>query len=170
MFWIVLERQGKGPMKATPLTVAAALAIALTACSGGGEKAPEPSISSEPATEEATETAVTTASVENEDGIPPELRGRWGLSPADCTSTKGDAKGLLTVSAYQLVFYEAVAKLAEIKASGPGSVTASFDFSGEGQSWNLDVALSSHDGGKTLVRKDTGPDAAPAPLTYTKCP
>src|SRR4051812_2684079 len=26
--------------------------------------------------------------------IPTAIRGRWGLVPADCTSTRGDAKGL----------------------------------------------------------------------------
>src|SRR5688572_30753552 len=30
--------------------------------------------------------------------IPASLHGRWGLTPADCTSTRGDAKGLLIVS------------------------------------------------------------------------
>src|SRR6476659_3156800 len=27
--------------------------------------------------------------------IPAALHGRWGLTPGDCTSTRGDAKGLL---------------------------------------------------------------------------
>src|SRR5687768_11553061 len=38
--------------------------------------------------------------------IPAALHGRWGMSPADCTSTRGDAKGLLVVSADGLRFYE----------------------------------------------------------------
>ena len=29
--------------------------------------------------------------------IPAALRGRWGMTPADCTSTRGDAKGLLEI-------------------------------------------------------------------------
>src|SRR5215218_6684586 len=38
--------------------------------------------------------------------IPASLHGRWGLTPADCTSTRGDAKGLLVISADGLKFYE----------------------------------------------------------------
>ena len=33
--------------------------------------------------------------------IPAAIQGRWGLTPADCTSTRGDAKGLLTIGAGQ---------------------------------------------------------------------
>ncbi|MEJ2410678.1 MAG: hypothetical protein P8Y48_15580, partial [Novosphingobium sp.] len=65
--------------------------------------------------------------------------------------------------------YESVAELGLIKARDADSITAAFEFSGEGQSWILDVTLSTPDGGKTLVRKDKGPDAAPEPLTYQKC-
>ena len=65
----------------------------------------------------ADESAVTpTNELENGDGgarqlttataIPASLHGRWGLTPADCTSTRGDAKGLLIVSADGLKFYE----------------------------------------------------------------
>ncbi len=51
--------------------------------------------------------------------IPASLHGRWGMTPADCTSTRGDAKGLLIVSADGLKFYESVAKPAgELKTSG----------------------------------------------------
>ena len=36
--------------------------------------------------------------VDNSPGpIPAAIRGRWGLTPADCTSTRGDAKGLLEI-------------------------------------------------------------------------
>src|SRR3954467_10096462 len=38
--------------------------------------------------------------------IPAALQGRWGLTPGDCTSTLGDAKGLLIVNATELRFYE----------------------------------------------------------------
>ena len=42
--------------------------------------------------------------------IPAALHGRWGLTPGDCTKTRGDAKGLLVVSGDNLQFYEARAK------------------------------------------------------------
>ncbi|SFF73189.1 hypothetical protein SAMN05518801_10140 [Novosphingobium sp. CF614] len=164
-------------MTKTALIPAAALALALSACSGGGEaprqsseeaseEASEKAPSSEAAAPEATSEAVATAA----GTIPEVLRGRWGLVPADCTSTKGDAKGLMTVSADKLTFYESVAELGQVKAAEADRVAASYAFSGEGQTWLLDVALSSPDGGKTLVRRDSGPDAMPGPLTYTKCP
>lgn len=38
--------------------------------------------------------------------IPSALQGRWGLTPGDCTSRLGDAKGLLIVGANVLRFYE----------------------------------------------------------------
>ena len=38
--------------------------------------------------------------------IPAALQGRWGLTPGDCTSALGDAKGLLVVNDSELRFYE----------------------------------------------------------------
>ena len=38
--------------------------------------------------------------------IPAALQGRWGLTPGDCTSTLGDAKGLLIVNSTELRFYK----------------------------------------------------------------
>ncbi|MCT2400507.1 hypothetical protein [Novosphingobium mangrovi (ex Huang et al. 2023)] len=158
-------------MKTIPLIAPAALApvalaLALSACSGGSP-APEATASSEAVAQAGGVSAEQAAA---DDTIPEALRGRWGLVPADCTSTKGDAKGLLTVSEDALTFYESAATLGFIKARDKDMITAAFEFSGEGQSWVLDVTLSSPDGGKTLVREDTGPEAAPKPLTYTKCP
>lgn len=101
--------------------------------------------------------------------IPETIRGRWGLVPADCTSTRGDAKGLLVVSADQLRFYESVAKLGEIKEAGESRIRGTFDYSGEGQSWTNDVVLDVQDDGKTMIRRDYGKDAMPGPLKYTRC-
>ena len=152
-----------------------ALLGALAACSS--EPEPDAAASNEPVASEATmpasdasqapdagETALVDTSA-----IPPMLRGRWGLVPADCTSDRGDAKGLLTVGADKLEFYESVAELGDVKRIDPSEVTGAFAFSGEGQTWDLEVTLKSPDGGKTMVRTDKGPDAAPAPLTYAKC-
>ncbi|WP_159983129.1 MULTISPECIES: hypothetical protein [unclassified Novosphingobium] len=115
---------------------------------------------------EAPEPAVGTASV---DEIPQAARGRWGLVAADCTSTRGDAKGLLEVSADQLKFYESVAKLGTIKEAGESRIRATFLYSGEGQSWTQDVVLDAQGDGKTLIRRDYGKDAMPGPLKYTRC-
>ena len=102
--------------------------------------------------------------------IPAALRGRWGLTPMDCTTKQGDAKGLLTITADKLEFYESVATLGPIREVDADSIGASFDFTGEGESWIQEVVLSTPDGGKTLVREDIGPRAQPGPFTYTKCP
>lgn len=101
--------------------------------------------------------------------IPSAIQGRWGLVPADCTSDQGDAKGLLTIDATTLKFYESRATLGAVKELDDGGIEAAFAFSGEGQTWNLDIDFDVEDGGKTLIRKETGRDAAPRPLKYTRC-
>lgn len=165
------------PSKSMAL-LAATAALALSACS----KEPEAPATQAAATEteevfqeeagtasdlpEPEATATTGVSV---DAIPEAARGRWGLVAADCTSTKGDAKGLLEVSADQLKFYESVAKLGTIKEAGESRIRATFAYSGEGQSWTQDVVLDAQDDGKTLIRRDYGKDAMPGPLKYTRC-
>jgi hypothetical protein len=101
--------------------------------------------------------------------IPLAVQGRWGLVPADCTSTRGDAKGLLTIDATTLKFYESRATLGAIKDVDDDGIEATFAFSGEGQTWSLDLDLDVEDGGKTLIRKEQGQDASPKPLKYTRC-
>lgn len=145
------------------------LALGLMACSK------EPAAPSEPPTENTLPQPSATAPAATEPtvvptAIPAVLQGRWGIVDADCTSTQGDAKGLLTIDADSLKFYESAATLGRIRSGSSTALKADFAFTGEGQSWNLDVALSSPDEGKTLIRKDTGPDAAPGTLTYKKCP
>lgn len=157
---------------------AVALALGLSACSKQPEPAPSETSSEAPteviAEPDAAPKDTPAAPLEASeavaaDVIPPALRGRWGLVAGDCTGPADVAKGLMTVSADQLKFYEAVAKLTTVKSAKADAMTGNFEFSGEGQSWTLQVALTSPDGGKTMIRKDTGPDAAPQPLHYKKC-
>jgi len=101
--------------------------------------------------------------------IPQPIRGRWGLVPADCTTDLAGAKGLLTIGAEQMKFYEAVAKLGPIKDVGDTHIRATFNYSGEGQAWKLDVVLRLDDGGKTLVKRDFGPEAMPGEFRYRRC-
>jgi hypothetical protein len=105
-----------------------------------------------------------------EQGIPTVAQGRWGLVPADCTSTRGDAKGLLTVGATTLTFYESVGKLGTIRDRAENRITAEFAFSGEGMTWSRTETLEVKDGGKTLVRTEAGGDEPGGPFTYTRCP
>jgi hypothetical protein len=101
--------------------------------------------------------------------IPVALRGRWGLVPGDCTSTRGDAKGLLTITADKLEFYESVGMLDSVAEAAATRVRGSFDFEGEGMTWQRDVVLDVQDDGATLVRREYGDDAAPGPFRYAKC-
>ncbi|MFC0203739.1 hypothetical protein [Novosphingobium soli] len=159
--------------------VAVAAALALAGCSkepDGSATSAAPTETEEvfqesPAPVEATETGEADAGAEAAamSEIPDAIRGRWGLVPADCTSTRGDAKGLLEVSADQLKFYESVAKLGEIKEAGESRIRATFAYTGEGQSWTQDVVLDVADDGRTMTRRDYGKDALPGPLKYTRC-
>ncbi len=101
--------------------------------------------------------------------IPAALQGRWGLVPADCTSTRGDAKGLLTISATKLDFYESVGTLDTIMDAEPTRIRAAFDFEGEGMTWQREIVLDVQDDGATLIRREYGEDAAPGPFRYAKC-
>ena len=101
--------------------------------------------------------------------IPAALQGRWGMVPADCTSTRGDAKGLLTIDGKTLQFYESVGTLGEVKEHSDTHLRAAFAFTGEGMSWTREEMLDVKDNGKTLVRQEYGEDAQPGPLQYSKC-
>ena len=137
--------------EATPVPMATA--------TGTASATPGPEESASPTT------GGSTASV-----IPAAIRGRWGLVPADCTSTRGDAKGLLTIDATTLKFYESRATLGAVAERSDTRVRATFAFSGEGMTWNRGEALDVQDGGRTLVRREYGEDAAPGPSKYSRCP
>ena len=101
--------------------------------------------------------------------IPAVIRGRWGLVAADCDPARDDAKGLLTISADKLEFYESVGTLDTIMEADPARIRAAFEFEGEGMSWEREIVLDVQDGGSTLVRREYGEDAAPGPFRYAKC-
>jgi len=101
--------------------------------------------------------------------LPAAMQGRWGLVPADCTSTRGDAKGLLTITADKLQFYESVGTLDTVVDAEPNRIRASFKFEGEGMTWQREASLDVQDNGATLIRREYGEDAAPGPFRYTKC-
>ena len=67
--------------------------------------------------------------------IPAQYLGRWGMVAADCTSTRGDAKGLITIAAKTIKFYEATATLKAQRPSIATSFSGLFGFTGEGQTW-----------------------------------
>jgi hypothetical protein len=97
------------------------------------------------------------------------MRGRWGLVPADCSGPASEAKGLMTVGADTIDFYEAHGTLASASSSDAEHLRGTFAMTGEGANWNRDEALVLTDGGLTLVRREFGKDAIPEPLTYHRC-
>jgi hypothetical protein len=96
--------------------------------------------------------------------IPADIRGRWGLTPRDCTSPLGDAKGLLVINATELRFYESRGVPAGDVQTSPDSISGDFAFTGEGQSWTRHVTLELR-GGK-LVRTERDPIAS---FNYVRC-
>jgi hypothetical protein len=86
------------------------------------------------------------------------------MTPADCTSTRGDAKGLLVVSADWMVFYESEAVPARNVETSNDSISADFAFTGEGQSWTKFQTLTLDD--DRLVRTESSPMAS---FTYVRC-
>jgi len=147
--------------------------FALAACDAGtrdGERTiateAEATAPAEPAAPAATSTPNPAPAAAT---IPAAIQGRWGLVAADCTSTRGDAKGLLTIDGTTLRFYEAVGTLGEVAEATDTRLRAAFDFTGEGMTWRRDEALEVADEGRTLLRREYGEDAAPGPFRYNKC-
>jgi len=101
--------------------------------------------------------------------IPRALRGRWGMVKNDCTSTHGDAKGLMEITAARLTFYESRGMLAKISEIEPTRLRALYNFEGEGQTWQRDMVLEVQDGGHSLVRKEYGDGGAADSYHYTRC-
>jgi len=96
--------------------------------------------------------------------IPAAFQGRWGLTPADCTSALGDAKGLLVINAAELRFYESRAVPSSNVQADRDSISGDFHFTGEGQSWTKYEAIKLNK--QKLTRTETNPTAS---FTYAKC-
>ena len=96
--------------------------------------------------------------------IPTFLHGRWGMTPQDCTSTRGDAKGLLVITAGELRFYESRAVPVGNLNGSKDSFSADYRFTGEGQTWTSFETLQLQR--TRLVRTTSSPMAS---YTYAKC-
>lgn len=101
--------------------------------------------------------------------IPAALHGRWALVAADCTSTRGDTKGLMVVGPTSVRFYESIATLGAVKEQSATLIAARFAFSGEGMEWQRDMTLDGQEGGGVLIKREYGDDAPPGPFKYTRC-
>jgi hypothetical protein len=162
-------------MRIFPTVALAALAVA--GCNDTSAPAPAPSTDAAAVPEPAPATpppraspAPTSADTPAATQIPAAVQGRWGLVANDCDPARDDAKGLLTVGPDTLRFYESRATLGPIKEVDATRIRATFAFTGEGMTWTRDIVLDAQDGGKTLIRREYGADAAPSPLRYMRCP
>ena len=98
----------------------------------------------------------------NQAFFPAQYRGRWGMVPADCTSTRGDAKGLITIGDTTVKFYESLANLKEQRPAMATSFSGLFAFTGEGQKWEKVMTFTRT--GDALKRADEE-----GSFTYTRC-
>jgi hypothetical protein len=96
--------------------------------------------------------------------IPAALHGRWGMTPADCISTRGDAKGLLEIGPDALKFYESRAVPGTTIETGDQGISGNFNFTGEGQEWSKYVSLKLQ--GEVLTRTERNPVAS---YDYARC-
>jgi hypothetical protein len=94
--------------------------------------------------------------------FPAQYRGRWGMVAADCTSTRGDAKGLITIGDTTVKFYETLASLKEQRPAIATSFAGLFAFTGEGQKWEKVMTFTRT--GETLKRADEE-----GSFTYKRC-
>lgn len=144
--------------------------IALGACGSGSDEADQPAPQAETATEIApANTPPASADADDIDAIPAAFHGRWGLVAADCEPGRADAKGLLTIGTDRLEFYESVATLNEVQDASPTGIRATFDFTGEGMSWERDMAFELEDGAATMVRSEFENGAITDTFRYAKC-
>jgi hypothetical protein len=94
--------------------------------------------------------------------IPAQYQGRWGMVAADCTSTRGDAKGLMTVGDTSIKFYESTATIENQRPAKATSFSGLFAFRGEGQTWEKVMTFTRN--GNSLERAD--PEGR---FTYQRC-
>lgn len=96
--------------------------------------------------------------------IPAAFHGRWGMVPGDCTSTRGDAKGLISVADITVRFYESTATLAKVTGDYPENFSGLYNFTGEGQTWQKAMTLKLIGSSNTLIRSDKD-----GRFTYKRC-
>jgi hypothetical protein len=164
-----------------------AIALVLAGCGEGGPVSSEAGRSEGPSAELVAGSDVGTASAEGSAPanvsapggrapltsgdtaaadltIPAALHGRWGMTPDDCTSTRGDAKGLLLIDGQQLRFFESTARPARNVKMSADTLSADFAFAGEGMTWTKFETLQVRDG--RLTRTESSPMAS---FTYVRC-
>ncbi|MFW2850924.1 hypothetical protein ACM61V_03215 [Sphingomonas sp. TX0543] len=147
--------------------IALMILVALGACKAPVAEqrsaAPDPGIANDAATASGALPTQAPSPIPDK-RIPVSFQGRWGLVPADCTTTNGDEKGLMTVTADRLSFYESRATITKLVAVSPTVLDATLAFSGEGQTWEEKTPLTLSENGTVLSRVADGQT-----LRYTRC-
>jgi hypothetical protein len=92
--------------------------------------------------------------------------GRWGLTPGDCKNGVSDAKGLISVQGSLVKFYEATATMRDGQRETMTSMSANFEFVGEGQKWEKKVRYQLRDDRQVLIRTDLDDGVS---YTYQRC-
>lgn len=115
------------------------------------------------------ETALNKAGA-GDTAIPAALQGRWGQVANDCQPGRADAKGLLVITADTLKFYESSGKVGKVETRTASRLVANFAMMGEGMEWNRRMAFDLSNGGRTMVRNESGAEAPYEPVTYQRCP
>ena len=101
--------------------------------------------------------------------IPAQFHGRWGINRADCTSTRGDNKGLLTINDTRLTFYESRGTIDKVLGATTSSFDARYGFTGEDQTWQRTERFKLVND-KLQRRTDAEPgQEPPVNLTYERC-
>jgi hypothetical protein len=95
--------------------------------------------------------------------IPTAFRGRWAMTPADCTRPVVGGEGGLLITGNELRFYQSVARPVDVRATG-NSIAGRFTFRGEGSRWTRHEVIEIRD--HKLVRTESGPMAS---YTYARC-
>ena len=171
-------------MKQAHFTLPALLALALAACQQPADdsniainnevnaaEAANAAVEALPPSEQAGDPNIINGLNEADDAgsedpnvafIPAQYRGRWGMVAADCTSTRGDAKGLITIADTTIKFYESIANLKERRPAIATSFSGLFGFTGEGQNWQKVMTFTRD--GNTLTRAEQD-----GRFTYTRC-
>lgn len=144
-----------------PSPVAEGASTITTVPSGASDPAPMPS-GGAPVTASGSSAGGTQAPASP--AILAAFQGRWGLTPQDCTTALGDAKGLLVISGGEVRFYESRAIPAADAHVANGILTGNFHFAGEGQTWTRFERFERDK--DVLVRTESDPAAS---FTYAKC-
>ncbi len=163
------------------------LAVLLALCACGSEPPPPGNVAAAQAPDTAAPPASSAAPASPEIAapaaaaeeppltvIPNRFAGRWGITAEDCTSTRGDAKGLMTIEGDRIRFYESIARPAALTLVGDRRLDGNFSATGEGQTWTLLMRLELSRDGDSLTRTVDEGDSARSPggnqFVYRRCP